>query len=386
MQKIRISPQFCTIAKFARSGCRQCLLACPVHAIEPGDRSLIITSRCTGCECCVAACPNEAFSLATEGEDSSQPDRDQGSIYCSKLVSGKIDLSKPLTHGIVPCIGSLPLHSLLNRGTQAREPIKIITAECDHCEMRAGYLTFEKARREILSPLVSLKVPVAPIIVQKGTDRDKREAGKRYLACRAHQEDKSALGRRDFILSLRRAASPLGRDKKPKGIEKEGPESGEKRLPMWISALIALFRNNREIFAEEEKAPFFSEMEIDDSCTGCEVCASFCPTGALRGKSAQEKFHLEWTPSHCSGCDLCEEICPEHAIHFSPGLPVQKIYEETSSIVKSLYEYHCPECRREYRSRASQVPCPYCQKQAELIQDYSRALYGKTGKTSFKNE
>jgi Pyruvate/2-oxoacid:ferredoxin oxidoreductase delta subunit len=169
-------------------------------------------------------------------------------------------------------------------------------------------------------------------------------------------------------------------------VEKEGPGFSEKRVPLWISGLITLFKNYREKLAEGESVLFFSEMEIDDSCTGCEVCASFCPTGALRGKSTQERFHLEWTPSHCSGCNLCKEVCPEHAIHFSSGLPVSKICEETSTIVKSHYEYHCPECRREYRSQDSKTPCPYCQKQADLMQDYARVLYGETKETSFKNE
>jgi Na+-translocating ferredoxin:NAD+ oxidoreductase RNF subunit RnfB len=384
MQKIEISPYLCTRIKLARSGCQECLSACPVHAIEFADQTLRITSTCAGCECCVAACPNEVFSLVRGGKDVPQLDQDTTSVYCSKLVPGRIDLSKPSALGILPCIGSLPLHLLLNRITTSKQPLKAFTGDCDQCEMKAGFLSSEKKRKAIWSQLSLLKIPIPPVTVQRGSEQDRKDAEKRLLAYTVRPEEKSVLGRRDFLMGLRNPASLRG----IKGSSKAEPEGGRlpgKRPPRWVSNLTRLIKEDRAGVGGEEKVSFFSEMGIEESCTGCEVCASFCPTGALRGEVAERRFHLEWTAAHCSGCRLCEEICPEKAIRLSPGLPVRKIREETRTVMLFFYQHHCPDCQQEYRSRSSDTRCPYCQKQKELLEDYSRILYGETEKTFPEN-
>ena len=381
MEKIQVFPQSCTKAKLVRSACRECLAVCPAHAIEFGERSLRITSNCTGCRCCVAACPNEVFSPLAGTEEIALVGRDPGCLYCSKLLPKRIDLSAPLGNGFVPCIGSLSVHSLLNCLAQAKDPVRVLTADCGQCEMKAAFLNFEK-KREGLERLRLLEIPVSALIVLRGTEQDKKEAAKRYKACQVLQEEKSGLGRRDFLLSLRRPAS-LGKQSRKSGEESRKPG---KRLPVWIVALVTFFRHHRGELTGNEEVPFFHRMEMAESCSGCGVCASLCPTGALREVHSENRVHLEWTPSHCSGCRLCEEACPEGAIGLSSGLPVRNLWEERRFTLKAFHEHHCPECRQEYRSRSSDTPCPYCQKQKELLEDYSRILYGETEKTFLKSD
>lgn len=47
-----------------------------------------------------------------------------------------------------------------------------------------------------------------------------------------------------------------------------------------------------------------------DTCTGCGLCASLCPTGAV---SARDPRQVD--ASLCIGCMRCETICPNHARH-----------------------------------------------------------------------
>lgn len=386
MEKIRISPNLCTRVKSSLSDCRRCLSICPANAIEFGNRSPKLTSRCIGCEFCVAVCPNEVFFIPVEMGDLSKVGQDLGCIYCSKLVPGEIDMSKPLPKGIVPCIGSLSLYSLLEWMIRSWEPVKVITGVCHQCEMKRGLLNFERVRKEILSALSLFKIPVAPITIHQGTDLDKKEAGKRYLAYIANQDKKTHLRRRDFLLGFHSQFSPEGREKRTTGIQGDNSRLTEKRVPAWLRAIFSLFKNNRKIFCEDDKVLFLSEMEIEDSCTGCGVCATLCPTGALQTKTTEKDLHLEWTPSHCSGCNLCREVCSQHSIQFSPGLPVRKIYEKSNSIIKSFHRHYCPECHQEFQSFDFEASCPYCQKQRELIEDYSRTIYGELERAFVKNE
>jgi ferredoxin len=57
-------------------------------------------------------------------------------------------------------------------------------------------------------------------------------------------------------------------------------------------------------------------------CTACGMCARFCPTGALKFLSDDQKFALTFELSLCLGevCNICQIACPEHAITFQPDV------------------------------------------------------------------
>jgi ferredoxin len=45
-------------------GCGACLLTCPVHAIRPGGRPLLVRADlCTGCLECLDVCPVDAIDI-----------------------------------------------------------------------------------------------------------------------------------------------------------------------------------------------------------------------------------------------------------------------------------------------------------------------------------
>ena len=47
-------------------------------------------------------------------------------------------------------------------------------------------------------------------------------------------------------------------------------------------------------------------------CTGCGICAAFCPKKVLEVKN--EKITIV-SPDACIKCGLCELRCPDYAIH-----------------------------------------------------------------------
>ncbi len=50
-------------------------------------------------------------------------------------------------------------------------------------------------------------------------------------------------------------------------------------------------------------------------CSSCRMCATFCPTGAIRKFDEEDgTFGVLHAPSDCVKCGSCRDVCPEDAI------------------------------------------------------------------------
>ena len=50
---------------------------------------------------------------------------------------------------------------------------------------------------------------------------------------------------------------------------------------------------------------------IYDKCTGCKICAGFCPEGCITITRKKARINLDY----CKGCGICAVECPTKAIH-----------------------------------------------------------------------
>lgn len=62
------------------------------------------------------------------------------------------------------------------------------------------------------------------------------------------------------------------------------------------------------------KFAIFSNRVLPDSCIGCQLCETTCPSKAIVVSSADEKAHINST--YCHQCVNCQIICPTDAIHY----------------------------------------------------------------------
>jgi formate hydrogenlyase subunit 6/NADH:ubiquinone oxidoreductase subunit I len=66
----------------------------------------------------------------------------------------------------------------------------------------------------------------------------------------------------------------------------------------------------------------------EDACTSCQMCATFCPTGALAKFSDDDgTFGIEHAPSECVKCRCCEDICPAGALTLSDEVHAADLLE-----------------------------------------------------------
>lgn len=53
-----------------------------------------------------------------------------------------------------------------------------------------------------------------------------------------------------------------------------------------------------------------------EKCTGCGLCACFCPLDTIRNRE-DGKAHIAY-PDDCMTCYICERVCPAGAITVHP--------------------------------------------------------------------
>ncbi len=54
---------------------------------------------------------------------------------------------------------------------------------------------------------------------------------------------------------------------------------------------------------------------ITDKCTGCGICATYCPENAIEIKNVDGKKRAVINYDYCKGCLICFKECPFKAIN-----------------------------------------------------------------------
>lgn len=365
---IRVQPERCSRIRFAGSRCRKCIDICPVHAIRIGD-DLQVDGSCTLCRLCIPVCPNEAFSC---GPETTAPEARPDLLYCSALLSQKdkaLLAEAPLF--LTPCIGSIPPDQILERLLCGKPPLDVITGPCNSCSMNAGERSFRRREVEVRTLLERLKVESMPVRTRLFTERDKADLFQRVEGLKKALEEKRAMSRRDLFLRFRERVLPQD-DSGPGSV---CPPPSQRGPNQYMRRVIAIVQARLAVGAARRKIPFLREIEVGEDCTGCGVCATLCPTDGLSMGGDRERPELHWKPAHCSRCDLCAEACPRKTIGFLPGVELEKMARETTTIVRRFYRHHCPECGDTFLSPRPDATCDRCSKREKCVEDLFRMIY-----------
>ncbi len=233
--------------------CDICQRSCPYGAIEidrKGMRGVLVDgSRCVECGLCASSCPTGAIQMPNYPDSSFVA---AGAVEGAKVISCGLHAGESLK---VRCVGELGSVDLL--ALRAGGPVAV------HCP--------------------DPSCPLAPNLSKV----------------------------RDLVRDLNEvyggfSFSQGGEPAVPSA--KEGAPAVRRASPQYRRADIV----RSLLDSSSARLLGVKDVSVDpESCTLCDNCAKWCPTGALSISRSDGSTALRFDPEACIGCDVCVNVCPE---------------------------------------------------------------------------
>lgn len=381
-----VDVQRCVSVRNPKVACGACAEACVSGCIQREGRDLAVeTDRCIGCGCCATACPTGAIALTNPSDDEvldemrAVADHNEGTVVvsCATMLERVGDRVDPDAVVKVACLGRLDEAALLAMAAEGVRDIVLVADECEACPHAKGLRTVASVVACAKSLLDAWQAPCAVKLAHKFPRRCAAQAGARY-----------DLQRREFLLGMRGAAEGSARQaaqfvvEQKLGAGEEKPQfehvTEDGTLPHGVSRrryrLLEALRDLGQPQDMAVKGRLWHRVSIDEQrCTGCQMCAVFCPSGALakhqevdeeamgacaklfrapgnpragseapktpqkvlykrhKGSSASSSLatgtlvELRFAPGLCLGCDSCQQLCPTGALRREEGVAAPDI-------------------------------------------------------------
>lgn len=336
-QSLAVQPSRCVVVRNRNASCRRCAEACPAGAIlVEGNDLAVAPERCVGCGTCATVCPTAAL-------ESKKPDdkellraavaamqaNDGAAVIMDAAMQaaaeGKYDPAK------VAAVKSL--------GRVDESLIAVLAAGgATSIVLVAGPVEDASAASDRTAQLVC---DTAALLLETwGSDVSVKLTSKLPRSVRRTEPAEFDTGRRGFFSSVRdeaRAAAAITAEHVVR--EKLGAEEPEEpkfakvaedgTLPHFLPErrgrlLLALSNlgSPEDVMIDTR---LFGHVIIDgEKCTSCQMCATFCPTEAIRkfGDAATaaetgKPFGIDHYTGRCVQCHCCEDICPTGALTLS---------------------------------------------------------------------
>jgi ferredoxin len=104
-------------------------------------------------------------------------------------------------------------------------------------------------------------------------------------------------------------------------------------------------------------------LSVSEDCLDHGICASVCPTGALRRYEEPGLQGLQFDASECFACGACVVVCPERAM----SLEARESAPESIERISRHELRACARCDDEFAARGDDELCPACRKDVALF-------------------
>jgi ferredoxin len=339
---VAYDPDICAHSRSRKTGCSNCLDACPAGAIaSAGDVVEIDHGICGGCGSCSASCP-----------------------------TGAVSYRYPRREDLIRRIQILVATYL---GAGGERPVLLV-----HDDRHGGPLIAMMARFGRGLPVNVLPLSVFSV-TEIGHDilAAAFVAGVEQIIVLAHPSKVAELPPLQFQATLADAfLAALGRGEEPRVtvVEEADPAALESMLhelparPALPAASFSAVGGKRdiargalarlretsperpEIIALPDGAPYGRIIVDAEGCTLCLACVGACPMGAIL--DSPDHPQLRFQEHACVQCGLCRDTCPEGVISLEPR------YDFTPAALEQvvLHEdepFACVRCGKPFGTRKS---------------------------------
>ena len=364
------TPSACLPRRFPSISCSRCSEECPTGALNIGEAGFELESRCVDCGRCAAACPTGALSLGQFRLDLQLdlPGQAETAIVVDCL---KVPESLVPAHAVrVPCTGALATSqwlALVNAANGHRVRI-LDRGWCTTCS--AGGVARPAAprvdqARALLHGIGDVSSSPLPASGEAPAFRDRIAFADAPLPQELRPDaipqpgQQRAVSRRGFLRELIGQAARVADDANniTETIgEAPGTDGRARILP--AERLAQLSELRRALVTIDETtggarlpATLFHTVSTSQSCCNHQVCATACPTAALRGWSDGASSGIELVVDLCTGCGACAQTCPEQALRVVPAQTAPRPNQVTT--VSHHVTSSCFDCGHPFVNRVS---------------------------------
>lgn len=331
--KMAVKQSRCVLVRNRNAVCLRCQEACTTGCISYDEEAAevrISPEKCIGCGSCATACPTGALvpkdpddsCLLREISQKAEACEGKAVVACSRLLEcarGAYDAGKVTE---VACLGRIDEGMVMALAAMGAERVVLSHGDCASCEHSQGLATTLLVRdnantllRTWGSPLCLKISGKLPSSVKAGETPDCDEGKRAFLTSARDESVKVASAAVDMVAQ---GAPGIERSEPLKYVAVGGDGIMPQFVPNRRRRLNAALRALGEPADEMIDTRLWGHVVIDmQACTSCRMCATFCPTGALRRFDEDDAMGVTHSPSLCVKCRMCESICPAHAVEIS---------------------------------------------------------------------
>lgn len=389
---VKVDSSRCISVRHQRATCQRCVDSCTTGALgREGNQLAVHPELCIGCGTCAAACPTSAIETASLTDEaltqairtSVKATKGHPVFACEKAIARYRDQLDPEQLGRevceLRCLGRLDESAFAGLAAYRSFDATLVCGDCDTCPQAPGGRQVREvaaSSQKLVEAFGStMQVSITQQMPERCLGAPKGAFGRRASAPRAKEGSpataSAAMDRRQVFASAKEAltsqAAVLAAEEL--GIAGQGPAEAPLRqqlgkineegtLPQFVpSRRTRLYNYLNHIgtpTVDEVTSRTIGTISIDgDTCRQCRMCATFCPTGALRRlnsgvqpalnsevgeyshtapnklardipERAAAEYGLLHRPAACVRCRACEQICPVGAITVSDTVPLKE--------------------------------------------------------------